>query len=128
MPTGGGSGYGDPTSGHTGSNVVGYNLNGDYPNSMPVYYATIPAINCVAFTGVKLGFWRWLGIESSSYDDANVQVSNDGSTWVTVWEHTGSSIYESSWSYHEYDISAVADGEPTVYVRWGMGPTDGSVN
>jgi len=27
----------------------------------------------------------------------------------------------------EYDISAVADGQPTVYIRWVMGPTDGSV-
>ena len=35
-PTGGGSYYGDPTSGHTGTKVVGYNLNGDYANNMPV--------------------------------------------------------------------------------------------
>jgi hypothetical protein len=24
-----------------------------------------------------------------------------------------------------FDISAIADGQATVYVRWGMGPTDG---
>ncbi|MFP6596163.1 MAG: hypothetical protein VCC01_01790, partial [Candidatus Hydrogenedentota bacterium] len=29
-PTGGGTNSGDPTSGHTGSNVYGYNLSGDY--------------------------------------------------------------------------------------------------
>ena len=42
VPTGGGSTAGakDPTSGATGSNVYGYNLAGDYTNSMPAYTLT----------------------------------------------------------------------------------------
>ena len=48
QPTGGGgqNGYPDPTSGHTGANVYGYNLAGDYANNMPVYALTTDALNC----------------------------------------------------------------------------------
>ena len=42
VPTGGGYYCSDPTSGHTGSNVYGYNLAGDCPNTMPPYCLTTP--------------------------------------------------------------------------------------
>jgi hypothetical protein len=128
VPTGGGTHGLDPTSGFTGSNVVGFNLSGDYPNGMdaPVY-ATTPAFDCTSLTGVELRFRRWLGVESSSYDHASVEVSTDGSAWTVVWEHDGGAISETSWSSQMYDLSSLADGASTVYVRWSMGPTDGSV-
>jgi len=127
QPAGGGSHNADPGSGYTGNNVVGYDLAGDYSNNMPVYYATTGAIDASQYTDVSLSFYRWLGVESASWDHANVQVSNDGTSWTTVWEHTGSAISDSAWQQQTHDVSAVADGQPTVYVRWGMGPTDSSV-
>ena len=129
QPTGQGSGNGDPTAGYTGSYVYGYNLAGDYPSSMPaVEYLTTNAIDCTRLTGTRLRFRRWLGVESSSFDHADVEVSADGSNWTTVWAHTATTaINESSWSLNSYNISAVADGAATVYIRWGMGPTDTSV-
>jgi hypothetical protein len=127
VPTGGGSHSGDPTSGYTGSNVYGYNLLGDYPDQMPQYFLTTSAIDCSVLSYTELRFQRWLGVELSPFDEACIEVSNDGSTWSPVWVLGGTSIDESSWSYQVYDISAVADGSPTVYVRWGIGPTDGSV-
>jgi hypothetical protein len=54
-----------------------------------------------------------------------MRVSNDGSNWTLVWEN-GGEIDDTQWTQVEYDISAVADGQPTVYLRWSMGPTDGS--
>jgi hypothetical protein len=127
IPTGGGSYCYDPTSGHTGNNVYGYNLSGDYPDSMPQYCLTSTAIDCSNYENITLTFWRWLGIESSSFDHATVEVSNDGSTWTTVWNHSGSSFCDGAWIQCSYDISDVADNQPTVYIRWTMGPTDGSV-
>ena len=127
QPTGKGSSHGDPTSGHTGANVYGYNLNGDYTNNMPARYLTTGALDCTGYVGVELRFWRWLGVESSAYDHVAIEVSNNGSAWVTVWDHVGESFCDSAWARQVYDISAVADGEPTVYVRWKMGPTDDSV-
>lgn len=56
-----------------------------------------------------------------------MQVSRDGSNWNTIWAHSSSSFTDSAWTYVEYDISVVADNQPTVLVRWVIGPTDGSV-
>jgi len=126
-PTGGGGQYGgpDPTGGHTGSNVYGYNLNGDYPNGMAEgMHLTSDAIDCSGLGGVSLRFWRWLGVEQPTYDHAYVYVSNDGANWVKVWENTVG-IEDDSWTQMELDISAVADGQETVYLRWTMGTTDG---
>jgi hypothetical protein len=124
QPTGGGSHNRDPDAGHTGANVYGYNLSGDYTNNMPAYYLTTSAIDCSDLLLVELRFWRWLGVESSQFDHATVEVSNDGSNWTEVWSNPATSISDSSWQPMSLDISAVADGEPTVYIRWGMGPTD----
>ena len=126
-PTGQGGQYGfpDPTSGYTGLNVYGYNLNGDYPNNMPEYHLTSTAINCGQLTQVRLKYWRWLGVESPTWDRASVRVSNNGTTWTTVWQNT-TRIDGGSWVFEDLDISAIADNRPTVYLRWTMGPTDSS--
>lgn len=127
-PAGGGGqgGAPDPTSGHTGSGVYGYNLAGDYSDNMPVYYLTTPAVDCSGQTGVRLSFWRWLGVESPSWDHATVEVSSDGIQWTTVWQNAAE-VAEGTWTLQTIDISGVADNRPTVYLRWGMGPTDTSV-
>ena len=126
-PTGGGGAYGgpDPTSGKTGLNVYGYNLNGDYTNNMPQYHLTSTPIDCTGAFRTRLHFWRWLGVERSRYDHAYVRVSNNGSTWTTVWENPDAETADREWKKMDLDISAVADGQPTVYLRWTMGTTDG---
>jgi hypothetical protein len=126
-PTGGGGQYGnpDPTSGATGSNVYGYNLSGDYTNNMSETHLTSTAIDCSAYSQVIVKFQRYLNVETPTYDHAYFRVSNNGSTWTTVWENTGE-VTDSSWSEQEFDISAIADGESTVYLRWTQGTTDSS--
>lgn len=115
---------GDPSAGYTGANVVGYNLNGAYPPSLsgPQYVTTGP-IDMTGQTGVQLSFRRWLGIDNSAFDAANIQVSNNGTAWTTVWQHAGAGIFETNWSLQTYDISSVADNQSTVYIRWGLGRT-----
>ena len=127
-PTGGGGadhGNADPGSGFDGPNVYGYNLNGDYTNNMSETHLTSEAIDCSELSAVSLKFRRWLNVEQPTYDHAYVRVSNNGSTWTTVWEN-GGEITDNSWQEVEYDISGVADGESAVYLRWTMGTTDGS--
>ncbi len=118
---------GDPTSGYTGSNVYGYNLAGDYPDNMSEKYLTTNAINCANLVDVEVRFMRWLGVESSSYDHASFEVSNNGTNWHTIWEHTGGTLTDTDWIQQTFDISAYADEQPTVYLRWTMGETDSSV-
>ena len=89
--------------------------------------ATTPAIDCSGLREVHLSFQRWLGVESASFDHAGIQVSNDGVKWDDVWVHSGGAIVDGEWSGQEYDISATADRESTVYIRWAMGPTDASL-
>jgi hypothetical protein len=126
QPTGGGGEYGgpDPTSGYTGNNVYGYNLSGDYANNLSETHLTSGAFDCTDKYDVHLRFWRWLGVEQPAYDHAYVRVSNNGTTWTTVWEN-GMEITDASWVEMDLDISAVADNQSTVYLRWTMGSTDG---
>jgi subtilisin family serine protease len=127
-PTGGGSWNGDPNSAHTGENVIGYELSGDYENSMlEARYATIGPVDCRGYRNITVSFWRWLGLESP-YDDAAVQVSNDGTNWTDIWRPGYSHISDQAWQLVEYAVPAsVADDRPAVYFRWAMGPTDDSV-
>ena len=128
QPAGKGSWNGDPMAGHTGENVMGYALDGDYENDLSeTAYATTGAIDCEMYKNIRLSFWRWLGIEAP-YDTANVQVSNDGETWVDLWTTGTAHISDESWEFVEYVVpSSVADGQATVFFRWGIGPTDDSV-
>ena len=127
VPAGQGGEHGgpDPTSGYTGANVYGYDLGGDYAANLPERHLTSTAIDCSALGGVSVKFRRWLNVEQPAYDHASFRVSNDGVDWTTVWSN-GAEITDTAWMPVEYDISAVADGQATVYLRWTMGTTDGS--
>jgi archaellum component FlaF (FlaF/FlaG flagellin family) len=71
-----------------------------------------------------MSFYRWLGIESDSYDNAYFEVY-DGSNWVNLFNNGSSTIDESSWTESNYDISAYADENPDFQLRFGIGETDG---
>jgi serine protease len=122
---GGEHGGPDPSSGHTGSNVYGYNLSGDYGINIPEYHLTSNPIDLSAAEGSTLHFWRWLGVEQPAYDHAYVRISTNGVDWTDVWTNTVE-VADTSWTHMEYDISQWADGQPEVYLRWTMGSTDGS--
>ncbi len=108
---------GDPASGFTGSNVVGNALNGVYPRTLATAYATTPAINCSLLTTVTLRFQRWLGVRSG--DTALIDVSSDGVNWTRVWTSSGI-LADASWTSLMYDVSSVATGKSTVFIRWGL--------
>lgn len=127
VPTGEGSWGGDPTAGYTGESVLGY-ARGDYANNLAqTRYATTGPIDCRGFKDIRLSFRRWLDIESP-YDYACVQVSNDAVNWTNLWTTGISHVSDSSWQFVEYVVPpAIGDGQPTIYFRWGVGPTDASV-
>ncbi len=126
-PTGGGGAYGnpDPTSGHNSPNVFGYNLSGDYENNMSEVHLTSPAFDCSGMFSTELSFWRYLGVEQPTYDHAYIRVSTNGTTWTTVWEN-GGTISDADWTEFTYDISSLVDNQPTVYLRFTMGGSDGA--
>lgn len=122
-PTGGGGtahGEPDPTAGATGTKVYGINLAGDYSIALGgPYYLTTSAINLAAASNTVLRFKRWLNSDYQPYVYATVQVSNNGSTWTTLWQNGATTVSDSGWTEVSYDISSVADSQSTVYVRWG---------
>jgi hypothetical protein len=71
-------------------------------------------------------FRRWLRVDGASFDQASIQVSSNGITWTTIWTNPVGGLLDTSWQEVSYDVSAIADNA-MVYIRWLMGPTDGSV-
>ncbi len=129
QPTGQGQdSYGgpDPTSGHTGDFVYGVNLNGDAPASATDNQLTLttPSIDLSAATAVQLSFWRWLGVEGDTYDNARIRMSLDGGPWTTVlWENDAEDVDDSSWFQHRIDLAAAA-GHSNVRLQWTYGASD----
>ena len=125
QPTGQGGGYGfpDPTSGYSGTNVYGINLNGNYwvYELVGTNYLTAGPINLSGIALANLKFRRWLNSDFEPYVNCTVEVSNNGTNWTQVWSIGESEIAEDDWSLQSYDIGSVADNQPNVYIRWGHG-------
>ncbi len=127
----GGSGTPDPSDDHTPGPENMY-LGNDI-TSAGSYNAGIgatqwvysPVIDCENATGVIMTYYHQLGIESSSYDHAYLEVF-DGTAWVQLYA-SGATLSEPSWTESVYDLAAIADNNPDFQVRYGLGPTDGSV-
>jgi hypothetical protein len=121
------SGGTDPTAAYSGTNVYGNDLSvdGNYPNSISNYTLTTTPFSLASRSApVTLSFYKWLNIESSTYDKARVDVWN-GTGWDTVWQHSGSTSLTTSWTKVQYDLSAYA-GHSNVQIRWTL-DTDSSV-
>lgn len=119
----GGSVHGnpDPSSGFTGPNVFGLNLNGDYSTSVGgPYYLTTGPLNFTGCTGVTLQFERWLNSDYPPYVFETIGVSSDNTNWTLVFENDSGVISDSSWTKVQYNLSPFADNKPAVYVRWGF--------
>ncbi len=115
---------GDPAAGDTGDQVIGYNLNGEYPTGLSRQYATTPAINVAGASQVTLSFQRWLGVASAPNGAATVEASSDGLNWTVLWENE-TAVTDTEWTLQQFDLSEIARNQPWVFVRWGLGPTDG---
>jgi C1A family cysteine protease len=118
-PTGGGGTYGfgtDPVGGYTGDNVYGYNIDGNYPNLLPETHLTSGPVDCSKLFNVRLNFMKWLAADGFGY--GHVKVSNNGSDWHTIW--TGYDGVNLTWTEADFDISAFADFQQTVFLRWTM--------
>lgn len=129
---GGEYGNSDPSTAYSGSNVLGVDLTGlgsapgDYENNLTdhAYQAISPTINCTGYTNVTLNFQRWLGLEEATYDHGYIDISsNNGSSWTEIWSNS-STVEESSWTLQQIDLSAWADNQMQVKIRFCLGGTD----
>ena len=122
VPTGNG-GY-DPADAFSGTKIWGNDLgpsgyNGNYQPNVNNWLQS-PNIDCSGQTGVHLRYRRWLTVESGQYDQAKIQVNGN-----TVWQNNISSDHiDTDWELHEIDISAYADNNPNVTIKFTL-TTDG---
>jgi hypothetical protein len=111
---------GDSASAFSGSNVWANDLGGSGWNGS---YATnvdnallSPIIDCSAKTGVTLSFARWLTVEESQYDQAEIRVNGS-----VVWSNpANTNLLDNNWSVQDIDISGYADNNPAVQVEFRL--------
>ncbi len=122
------SGSQDPSQDNTptaDNYLIGNWIGGCYQNNMSqTYWLTSPVINCANMNQCSIEFYSHSGVESPTYDHLYIEAYN-GSNWQQVWSNTGS-VNETSWTLRTYTVNQ-ADNNPNFRVRFGIGPTDGSV-
>ncbi len=114
----------DPSSAYSGTNVYGNDLTGlgsdlgmyeDYAEN----WLQAPTVDCTDYSDCKLSLQRWLAVErhnSNQWDWASIYVNG-----IEVWQSPSAShLVETTWGFQEIDISAIADGNPSVQVRYQM--------
>ncbi|MFO1052144.1 MAG: hypothetical protein U1F36_08010 [Planctomycetota bacterium] len=117
--TSSGVAWSDPAAAFSGTNCWGNDLGGAGFNG--AYAANVnnwlrsPLLNLSGRFGVKLGFKRWLTVEESIYDHAQIAVNG-----VVVWENqlSGHTV-DTSWVNFEIPIPQ-ADNLPAVFIEWRL--------
>ncbi len=147
-PSTGGWEWGEPTVGpsaaHSGTNVWGTVLDGNYQNDAD-YRLETASFDFSSFEPpILLTYWQWYEIEgfySTPWDGGNIKISTDGgSSWNVITPdggypasgiiasalsgEDGYSGHGTTWTQAQFDLSAYA-GLSDVMVRWHFG-SDGS--
>ena len=116
----------DPPSAFDGTQCWGNdlsigNFNGNYQNNVN-NNLTSPTLNCSGQTNVSIVYRRWLTVEDGTFDHARILVSNNnGGTFNIVWQNpVGAHLIDTGWVEHAVDISALANNQPQVKVRYEL--------
>ena len=103
--------YGGPADAYTGTNIYDTNLDGVcFEDSI----LTSVAIDCSNYLDVHLKFMGQFSVDDT--DSATVQISTNGTGWTNLY--TVKNQWATRWVQYEFDISSIADGQSTVYIRW----------
>lgn len=118
---------GDTGTGNAQNFALVYDPTEPYGPSVAAIASTT-AIDCSDNTGVTLTLKRSLTVEDSAFDQATIEVSNNGTDWTQVYmnptesgaDHPSFDLTDASWVSVTYDISAIADGQSAVQIRFGL--------
>jgi hypothetical protein len=110
----------DPSSGYSGPNVFGVNLEGDYALQVAgPYCLTLGPVDCRGYEKISLQFARWLNTDEPYYIDSRIEYSMNGIDWNVLWRHEGlMPVTDSMWTQVDYGLGSAADNQETVYIRW----------
>jgi hypothetical protein len=111
---------GDPTVPALAGTVIWGNdlgpsgWNGFYANNTNNWLRS-PTINLSQASGTLLRFNRWLTVQASTADQARVRVNGQ-----QVWINPTTNLIDTAWVPMEIDISAIADGNPSVQIEFSL--------
>lgn len=109
----------DPAGSSSGQSAFGINLAGDYSLAMSgPEYLTAGPFDLTGMKNASLRFQRWLNTDHLPWVTATIDVSPDGISWYSIWDNGTTAITDNQWASFEYDLPSLADGQPSVYVRW----------
>jgi hypothetical protein len=107
-----------PAAGFTGTQLIGYNLRGNYANRLATQYATSPPINTAGSANLTLRFRRWLRVQNN--DTAVIEVSTNGTAWTRLWT-APRRVADTAWQEVQYPLPPGFAGNSSIRLRWGMG-------
>ncbi|MEO8552591.1 MAG: hypothetical protein ABI678_21590, partial [Kofleriaceae bacterium] len=116
---------GDPSIAHTGEYTYGTNLaNGGAYGAGETMTATTPTIDTSAFQIIRLQYWRWLTVEDSARDQAEIIASTD-----LLWRNatnlaTSLAHVDREWRFQDIDLTPHLYYN-TIAVTWQLA-TDGT--
>lgn len=114
----------DPSSGSTGLNVIGYNLEGNYENVLSPSHAVSPMIDCSDSGDYTLLMDYWLCTENYILDKATISMMNSNESWKQVWANPLVALNGGFWSTMELDVTEIISRAPRTAIRITQGQTD----
>lgn len=101
-----GASNGEPTSAYEGSKILTLGLGQPYkPDATYTASAPIIPIDTTRYAKIRVQYQRWLGVEDSTYDSANILVGNTP-VWTNKQGVGTSNHNDAEWRFHDVDITA----------------------
>ncbi|MBL8859936.1 MAG: hypothetical protein JNL28_15620 [Planctomycetes bacterium] len=120
-----GTGWSDPGASFSAIKCWGTDLGestgGSYASNSNTWLRT-PIFNCTGASGVHLRFKRWLSVQGSASDQARIRVNG-----TQIYINGTANMNDGAWIAVDYDISALADNNPSVQIEWNL-QANGSTN
>jgi hypothetical protein len=120
------SGATDPHAAYSGSSILAQVLNGDYAPKSHSWVET-PEVNVGHYSDVRLQYRRWLGVEDSHFDQAQI-LANGNRAWMNFSDNMGDSSatqhVDKEWRFHDVPLSPYFFGHK-LKVRWDLKSDEG---
>ena len=115
------SGATDPHEAYSGTKILAQVLNGDYSAKSEAWVET-PSIDIGRYSDVRLQYRRWLGVEDSHFDQAQI-LANGTRAWINYTENNGDNSatqhIDKEWRFHDVSLSPYFSGHK-LKVRWDL--------
>jgi hypothetical protein len=118
------SGITDPHAAFSGTHIVALAIDGEYRPKESTWLK-MPEINVGQYSDVRVQYRRWLAVEDSHYDQANV-TANNTSAWRNATAGSGAVIQhiDKEWRFHDVPVSSYFLGHKLT-VGWDLTADDG---